>query len=438
MEVDRSAGLITGWLRDRRSALERELVELVAIPSHAAQPAGVAEVAERIEAAIGPIGFRFQRHRQRPTRAADAWIEDVLSPGTPYSQLAGTWTARRASSGGRGRLVLLGDLDTAFPAHAGARLRAQVQGRRLVGPGVADMKGGLVVLTAALRALAANELPTPEIHVVLAGDEQAGSLGSRRWIERALAGADWCLCVECARAGGRLMAARGHIGIGIVTANGREAHTGSAHASGVNAIDALARVLVRLPRLSRPDRGIYVTATLITGGRRRSVMPALARATIDVRTPDAAAWARTVGALRRVVDRARQAGDDVELRLYDHRPGVPWNRGAERLLRLAVEAGEAAGVSVEAIRSPAAGSSAFAGPIGVPTLDGLGPIGGNLMTPDEYIELDSLVPRAALLAGLIWRLGQVGPGPEVRSTSRGSLPQATGQPTRGRSTRRSW
>jgi glutamate carboxypeptidase len=391
----------TRWLRQHEAELHEDVADLAAIGSHASQPEGVERVARYVIERLEPIGFTFET-RPQPAEPAPDWLTAIFSPGVPYETLGSTYIGRRGD--GDRDLLLLVDLDTAFPPDAFARFPVRRDGDRLFGPGVADMKGGLVVLTAALRALAACEIDTAPIAMVLAGDEQAGSLGSRASIEEAARRAAWCLCMECARDGGRLMASRAHIGVGRIVAKGREAHAGSAFAEGVNAVNALARALVEVAEMSDPERGILVSATIVRGGRRRSLIPAEAEAVLDVRTPDQAAWNEVAGQLAEIIALRRRQGDIVELNLHAHRPALPWTSATDRLLEIARGAGASIGLDVQAQSSPAAGSSAFVAAAGVPTLDGMGPVGAGLMTYDEHIELGSITERAALLALLVQRL----------------------------------
>jgi glutamate carboxypeptidase len=399
------AGALAEWCAARQDEMVALLRELVDTPSHASDREGVAKVARLVCEPLEQIDFSFEEHPTTlPTHLA--WLEPIMSPGVPSRQLAGSWVGRRTARES-GRLLLLGDLDTAWPpGRDGAHF--SVRDGRARGPGVADMKGGLLVLVTALRALHALGAATPGVSVVLAGDEQAGSFGSRQLVETEARKADWCLCVECARDGGQLMHARGHIGVGRVEVTGIEAHAGSARSAGASAIAALAGIVPRLDALTRRGRGIYVTVTLIGGGRRRSVVPGSAWATLDVRTPDASAWAETTEQIERVVARAQSPGVTLGLKLHAHRPGFGLGSGGAQLLDEARAAGRLLGIRVRSQASPAAGSSAFAGALGVPTLDGLGPSGGALMTPAEYVEIDSLAPRAALLALLVHRLASAG------------------------------
>ena len=212
------------------------------------------------------------------------------------------------------------------------------------------------------------------------------------------------------------MAGRAHIGVGRFLARGREAHAGSAYADGVNAVNALARALVKVADVSNPDRGILVSATMVRGGRRRSLIPAEAQAILDIRTPDKTAWKEVADQLEEIARDSRQSGDDVQLDIHAHRPGLPWNTATDGLLDIAREAGASLGIEVQAIRSPAAGSSAFVAHAAVPTLDGMGPLGAALMTFEEHVQLDSIAERAALLALIIQRLGSITMAGRARST----------------------
>jgi glutamate carboxypeptidase len=197
------------------------------------------------------------------------------------------------------------------------------------------------------------------------------------------------------------MRSRAHIGIGLLSATGLEAHAGTARDQGVNAISLLARALVALdgPGVTTPDG--TVTPTILHAGRRRSVVPGSAEAVLDVRARDATAWEALAA---RIGDAAR-IDDRVSVELFSHRPGLPATDRTSWILGLVEEAGRDVGLRIESVDSMAAGSSAFVDSATVPVLDGMGPAGGALMTPDEYIEVESLPIRAALLARTIQLLG---------------------------------
>lgn len=399
-----------------RAALEGQLQTmlgllemLVTTPSHAAQPDGIERVRSVTGAELRAAGFDVT-DVTLPMPAEDgAWLEDLMLPGGGYEAIGPALLARRPGSG-TGRALLLGDLDTSYGPGAFARFPYRIEGNRAMGPGIADMKGGLVVLIAALRVLHDLHLTMPaETTVVLCPDEQAGSLRSRSLVRDQALRADWCLCMECARNGGSLMGARAHIGVARLEIAGRESHAGSDHAAGISAVEALARKIPRINALTDPPRGVFVTVTQIGGGRRRSVVPGGAHAVVDVRTPDGAAWARVEAAMKQIAASDDVPGATARLQMAAHRPGVQWTAGTDRLIEVARGAGEEAGISFDVIRSPAAGSSAFAGEAGIPVLDGMGPVGGALMTGHEYVEIPSLVDRALLLTLVLHHLATDAP-----------------------------
>jgi glutamate carboxypeptidase len=354
---------------------------------------------------LDAIGFTTRRVPGARVPDGERWVESLMLPGFDFDGLAAHRVSRKAGPG-RGRVLILGDLDTAFLPGAAARFPFRVADGRAYGPGVADMKGGLVVAVHALRALAETGLEAPgEVVCVWSADEQAGSLTARGVIEAAARRADWAFCLECAREGGKLMGSRAQIGVGLLEVAGREAHAGSAYAHGASAIEAMARKITAVHALTDPAREIYLNVGTVRGGWRRSVVAGRAEATLDVRTPGPAAWDEVATALRAIAARVDVPGTAGSLRLASHRPAVPWTRDTDRLLEVARGVGAALGIPIAALRSPAAGSSAFVGPLGVPCLDGMGPAGGGLMTDQEHVVVATLPERAALLAGMLHALG---------------------------------
>lgn len=388
------------------SAALELLAELVSIPSHVSQPEGVAAVGARVGVELGRLGFeRAPPPSMPPERRAPLWAEQILCPEAGFDQLLEPIVWRR-SGAAVGTLLILGDLDAALALDSDA-CRLAIRAGRATGPAVADMKGGLVVLIEALRSATTRGRPLPSITVVLSADEQAGSLRSASVIATEAQRAAWCICVECARDGGRLMRSRGHIGVGLLRAIGRESHAGSARGEGVNAITALARGIGALDAPGVSTLDATVTATMLQGGRRRSIVPASASAVLDVRARDATAWTslheRILAAIS-TVDSASQ----LQLDLFSHRPGLRATTLTEWLLTLIARAGEEVGVQIEATDSLAAGSSAFVDSSRIPVLDGMGPSGGDLMTPGEYVEVESIASRSAVLALAIEYLGTSG------------------------------
>lgn len=372
------------------------LVELVSIPSHVSQPWGIRAVADLIGAELAGLGFQ-PAALMPPERSVPSWAEDLLTPGVGFDDLLDPVVWHRP---GRsvGELLILGDLDAALALDVDESRLTFAEGRA-IGPAVADMKGGLVVLVEGLRRLAKGR-SLPSITVVLSGDEQAGSLRSATTIRHYGAAAQWCICLECGRDGGRLMRSRGHIGIGLLTATGVEAHAGSDRNAGVNAVTLLANGITALDGDGVSGRHATVTPTIVNGGTRRSVVPGSASVVLDVRARDARQWDALERGMRAALS-AANADSRLQLEVFSHRPGLPATDRTASFLALVTGIGRQLGIDIQAIDSLAAGSSAFVDSNRVSVLDGMGPAGGALMTSDEYIEVESIGTRADLLAATI-------------------------------------
>lgn len=392
-----AASLIHAAVARRGGELLSLLERLVTIESHASQPEGVRSVARSVASELALAGFAVEWVTPPRLAPEDAWVAKIMLPELDYGEIAEAVVGRRPSVNS-GSVLLVADLDTSFTMGSLGTFPFRVENGLAFGPGVADMKGGLVVLTAALRALADSGLAAPSITVVLSPDEQAGSLRSRSVIETAAAESDWCLCVECARDGGNLMGARAQCGVALLEVTGREAHAGSARSSGVSAISAMAGKVLDIEKLADPALQSFVTVGLIEGGRRRSVVPGRCAAIIDVRAADAVAWAELASRLAAIAMREDLPGSFGTLRARAHRPAVAWTDSTENLIGVAREAGLALQLPFDVMRSGAGGSSAFAGGLAVPTLDGMGPVGGGLMTDREHVDVASISERACLLA----------------------------------------
>jgi glutamate carboxypeptidase len=398
-----SAATIRRYLDTQRAAMLAFVRELVCIGSHVTQPEGANAVGDRVCGELEAIGYNTQRVHGPRLREDQRWLEEFMLPGYDPARL-GDHRVARWRGAGHGHALVLGDLDCAFtPAKM---FPFRIEGDRALGPGIADMKGGLTVAVYALKALQATGLANlAAITAVFSSDEQAGSLESRHAVEAAAREADWVFCMECAREGGNLMGLRAQIGVAKLDVYGRDAHAGSAYAKGVSAIEAMARKITAIHALTDPAREIFLCVGEIKGGWRRSVIAGHCLATVDIRTPGPAEWNEVEAALRRIAAKEELPSSHATLLIASHRPGVPWTAQTDRLIAITREAGDELGLRFGVVRSPAAGSSAFVGPLGVPCLDGMGPSGGELMTDHEYIEIPSLVERAALLATTMHKLG---------------------------------
>lgn len=298
-----------------------------------------------------------------------------------------------------GRVLLLGHTDTVFPAGEAARRPFNLANDRATGPGVFDMKAGIAVMWSALRALG----PLPRrVTVLLNSDEEVSSVSSRDLIQKEAAAAIAVLVLEPSLPGGVLKTARKGVGRFTVKAIGRSAHAGVDPERGINAIAEIAHQVLQLQRLSDPDRGTTVTVSVIQGGTRVNVVPAEAAVEVDIRVSTMEEAGRVSEILRGL--KPHLPGARIEVRGGISRPPMERTADTARLFSLAKTIGAELGLDLQEGSTGGASDGNMTSAMGIPTLDGLGPIGDNAHSPEEFVDVRSLPGRAALVAGLLLSL----------------------------------
>lgn len=302
--------------------------------------------------------------------------------------------------------LILGHFDTVWPLGTLDRKPFQVQDGRATGPGVYDMKGGLVIAEFALRAIQELALPLPRpVVLVLNADEETGSFTSRSLIEAEAAHAAYALVLEPSVPGGALKTARKGVGGFTVTVEGRASHAGAAPREGVSAIEELARQVLRLHDFTDYDLGTTVNVGVIEGGTRSNVVAAHATAQVDTR-----AW--TQDEARRIeslVLSLEPFNSETTVTVTGSFERMPLERtpGTVALFEVARRVGGALGLTLEEGSSGGGSDGNFTSAMGVPTLDGLGAVGDGSHAEHEYVETASLPERAAVLAGLLCEVGDL-------------------------------
>jgi glutamate carboxypeptidase len=280
----------------------------------------------------------------------------------------------------------------------------------LTGPGVGDMKGCLVM--AAHAAAAARDLGAlggvGEIELLVIPDEELGSVASRPWIEERAAGAAGCLGLEAGWPGGGVVVERGAVGAVTITASGRTAHAAGHEGRGASAVAGLAPLVTALEALSRPDEGVLVSVGVFRGGVARQVVPDHAELSLDLRAPTSDTGDELIEAVSATLGAARPP-EGVTLSLAGGITRPAWPRTASTWLweRACARAAEL-DVPLHAVNSRGGSDASFAAALGVPTLDGVGPICHDSCARGERIEVASLAERAALMALLISDLAAAG------------------------------
>jgi glutamate carboxypeptidase len=305
----------------------------------------------------------------------------------------------RFGSGTSKPILLLGHTDTVFPAGEAARRPFKLASGQATGPGVFDMKGGIAVMWSALRALGDIQR---NVTVVLNSDEEMGSVSSRELIHKEASAAVAVLVLEPSLPGGVLKTARKGTGRFTVKAIGRAAHAGVDPERGINAIEEIAQQVLQLQRLSDADRGTTITVSVIQGGTRVNVVPAEAAIEVDVRASTMEEADRVSHILRAL--KPHLPGARIEVRGGFNRPPMERTAYTERLFSAAKTIGSKIGLDVQEGSTGGASDGNLTAALGIPTLDGLGPVGDNAHSPEEFIDTESLPGRAALVAGLILSL----------------------------------
>jgi glutamate carboxypeptidase len=308
--------------------------------------------------------------------------------------------------GGRpaGQILIIGHLDTVYPPGTLAQMPFRVSGGRAWGPGTFDMKAGLAIALAAIDGLRAAALrPRKRLVFFWNSDEEIGSETSRREIEREARRSDAVLVLEPALGReGRLKTARKGVGTAEIIVSGRSSHAGADPGAGVNAVHELALQIARLTKMNNPRRGITVQATVVEGGTVSNVVPAHARAEVDIRyshLADAAKLNKKLRGLRPILK-----GAQIEMRGGINRPPLERTSHVLKLFGQAQSLMREIGVNVGETATGGGSDGNFTAALGVPTLDGLGAVGSGAHSPEENVLIRSLPQRAALLAGLLLTL----------------------------------
>jgi glutamate carboxypeptidase len=310
---------------------------------------------------------------------------------------------RAAEGSAEGAVAIVGHLDTVFPPGTFEGFRRE--GAIARGPGVLDMKGGLVVAVEALRAIAAAGLTgRAKVRFAIVADEEVGSPEGQAILQRELAGAACALVLEAGRGGDKVITARKGTGAARAVATGKAAHAGNAHREGANAIWALARFIDRAQALTEYGRGVTVSVGKVSGGQSKNTVPDQAECAIDFRFERIADGEATFAALRAAASEAAASVPGTTVALDGGPARLPLERNAANVALYQEYAAHARAAGLGDGEAPLLGGGSDASTtasMGVPSIDGLGPRGSGFHTRDELIEVATLVPKAEALAAFL-------------------------------------
>lgn len=371
---------VDAWLAEQEGAMLALLERLVNIDSGSHDHAGVTAVAETIAAFLEGEGVACE------------WLPQTRS---------GHILRARVEGPGEAPVLLLGHCDTVFPAGEAARRPFRIAQGRAFGPGVADMKAGLVMNAFLLAAFARQTAASCPLLGLFTSDEEIASPVSRPVIESTARGCRAVYNAEPGRPSGNVCNARKGGIFASLRIEGRAAHAGSAWAEGRSAVLELAHKTIALSALSDPARGITVNVGVVRGGQSVNTVAPWAEAEIDLRYVALADRDPLLASVEAIVARSTVPDTRAAFAIQGEFLPLEPSAASDRLLAIYREAARAVGFAVEGEFSGGCADSGFTAAIGVPTLCSTGPVGGKGHTPDEYMEVATLVPRARALARAI-------------------------------------
>jgi glutamate carboxypeptidase len=377
--------LITGWLASQQEAMVALLADVVDTDSGSYDKAGVNAVGETFIRYFESVGMT-------PTREPHTTFGDAI-----HVRLDETPSNEKP-------IVLMGHRDTVFSKGEAGRRPFRIENGRAYGPGVADMKAGLVMnafVMAAFKRFGGNPAP---MAVLITADEEIASPSSRPIIERVARGARCVFNAEPGRPTGAVVVGRKGGMFMVMEVVGKAAHSGGAFEKGISAIGEIAHKIVAIHALTDLKRGVTLNVGLVRGGQSVNTTAPDATADIDMRYVHATDRAKTLAAIERIVATSTVPGATATLTIRGEFLPLNTTPDSEAMFAGYRDAAKDAGLEVVGEFSGGCADSGFTAAVGCPTLCSTGPVGGNAHTADEYLEVASIVPRAQALALAILRL----------------------------------
>lgn len=376
---------VLGWLDQQRPAMTALLETLVNIDSGSYNKAGVDAVGKAIEDWFAAEGIATDR--------------------VPHGEFGDCIRAHVSGGEGNRPVLLMGHRDTVFPDGEAGRRPFTVQGDIAYGPGVADMKAGLVMnafVLAAFKRFGGAPYPLTGLYT---SDEEIASPSSRPVIETEARNARAVFNAEPGRESGNVVTGRKGASFFKFRITGVPAHSGGQHEKGISAIGELAAKITALHALTDYEVGTTVNVGIVSGGSAVNMVAPHAEAGVDVRFKTMAARDAVWERITRILETATIPGTTAEI--TESRGFLPLTQSPESkaIFDVYTRAGAECGLTIGGEFSGGSADSGFTAQVGAPTVCGTGPVGGRAHTPEEFMRLDTMVPRAKTVALAIMRLG---------------------------------
>ena len=385
---------ITAWLATQKDAMLAELKEMVNTDGGSYDKAGVDRTGTQVKRFLEGQGITVE---VVPREKHGDCLRGIV-PG-----------AHEIASGNQQKnIVLMGHRDTVFPKGEPERRPFTVQGNIAYGPGVADIKAGIVMNMFVLAAFHKfGGAPGPLVGL-FTGDEEIGSPEGRPVIEHEARSARVVFNSEPGRPSGNVVTGRKGGVFSVVDIEGKAAHSGGNFEAGISAIGEAAQKIVAIHALTDLKRGITLNVGLVSGGQSVNTVAPICQFQIDLRYVELADRDEVVGKLHDIVAKSYVPGTKAKLVIKGEFLPLNATAASERVFALYQGAAADSGLKVGGEFSGGCADSGFTAAIGAPTICAVGPVGGKAHSPEEYLEIDSIVPRAQAMARAIMRLEKAG------------------------------
>ncbi|MGY3904848.1 M20 family metallopeptidase [Aeromonas lusitana] len=363
------------------------LAPLINLDCGTRTPAGVAKVADIMTEKYQAIGWQVVRHQ----------FADECGP---------CLEATNAPSATHYDVMLVGHMDTVFPEGTAAKRPLKVEGNQAFGPGVSDMKSGLLSTWYALKGMDPAVLAKLKVLVCCNCDEEIGSPWSKDWLVEKAKQSACVLVAEAARPSGDLISARKGNAKYRIRFHGKASHAGSALAEGVSAITELANWVLAINEQVNMETGTTMNVGVVQGGTGVNVVPDFAEAIVDLRfwsNDEAAAVHDRLGFMAK---NPFLAGCRVEVERQTFKPAMRPSADTQALMALVEAAGQEEGIPFNWLEAGGGSDANFTAAAGVPSLDGFGPMGGGFHSDSEFLLLESIEPRIRLLKRVLTKLAR--------------------------------
>lgn len=394
MTATSTEAAITAWLATQQDAMLETLAAMVNTDGGSYDKPGVD--------AVGAIVQAFMAEREIPVEVVPREkFGDCLR-----ATVAGGESL--ASGNTKQNIVLMGHRDTVFPKGEPERRPFRIEDGIATGPGVADMKAGLVMnmfVLAAFRKF--GGAPGPLLGL-FTGDEEIGSPEGREVIEATAREARVVFNSEPGRPNGGVVTGRKGGVFSVFDIEGKAAHSGGNFEAGISAIGELAAKITAIHALTDLKRGITLNVGLVSGGQSVNTVAPWAQGQIDLRYKEPADRDEVMGRIHDIIARSYIPGTRAKLTIRGEFLPLTQTPAAARLFDMYRDAAGESGLSITGEFSGGCADSGFTAAVGAPTICAVGPVGGKAHSPEEYLEVATLVPRAQAMARAILRLDRAG------------------------------